>query len=488
MSHKNSNAADGLKELIPVIVFCLAMAVIICIPLQIMSYGFIPPDDAGRHVAKVISGKNWDEILVVRPEFKMDSHPGWHAILGAIHRISECNQDTLILFSVIFLFVLFCAIPVLFLDFPEAWLASLLSLAVFTPNITFRLFLGRPFIFTMMVVLSICFMWPRLKDKKIPYATMGILTALVAMSTWIHASWYLFALPVACFFIAREFRAGTRLAISVVIGIIIGAALTGHPYMFLKQTLTHMMLAFGGVQAKRLLVGEFQPFAGEALMVLFVLIVAVWRKTRGKWDTSTIYNPILILAVTGWALGFVASRFWTDWGMPAAIFWIMVQINDFFAEHMEALSWRRVFVAIAICGTLFLSMTADTNSRWTYNLTTEYLSMDDPQQAEWLPEPGGIIYSNDMRVFYQTFFKNPKAPWRYILGFEPAMMPPEDLAILRKISWNFDSKKAFAPWVAKMGPKDRLIIRGSADAKPAISGLEWNYTATNTWIGRIPKH
>ncbi|MDD5428447.1 MAG: hypothetical protein PHI58_04315 [Candidatus Omnitrophica bacterium] len=488
MRHKSINTADGLKEMIPVIIFCLAMAVIILIPLRVMSYGFIPPDDAQRHAAKVISQKNWDEILVLRPGFKADCHPGWHAILGAVQRIGGCDQDALVFFSVIFLFILFCIIPIFFLDFPEAWLASLLAAVVFAPHLIMRLLLGRPFIFTMAVILALCFIWPRLKDKKTPYAAMGILTALVALSAWIHStSWYLFALPVACFFIAREFRAGTRFAVSAVIGIIIGMSLTGHPFLLLKQTWTLATLAFSGVAARRLLVGEFQPFGGDALIVLFMLGLIAWRKIRGRWNIHVIDNPIFILAAAGWALGFAASRFWTDWGMPAAIFWIMAEINDLFNEKAAMASWRRAFIAFAIAVTLFLAMNADTNSRWTYNLTTEYLSSDEPKQAGWLPEPGGIVYSDDMNVFYQTFFKNPKAQWRYILGFEPVMMLPEDLAILRKIHWNFESGKAFEPWVKKMKPADRLIVRGSYNARPAISGLEWDYAATNTWVGRLPK-
>ena len=35
---------------------------------------------------------------------------------------------------------------------------------------------------------------------------------------------------------------------------------------------------------------------------------------RGTWNPEIIDNPILILAVLGWALGFVANRFWFDWG------------------------------------------------------------------------------------------------------------------------------------------------------------------------------
>ena len=487
MKAKSRKVTDGLKDLVPVLIFCLAIAVIVCIPLRVISYGFLPPDDAMRHAAKVISGKNWDEILVVRPEFKMDSHPGWHTILGATHKMTGCDQDALVSFSVVFLFGLFCLIPVFFLEFPEAWLASLLAAIVLAPPLIIRLFLGRPFIFTMAVILTLCFLWPRLKEKKAPYTIMGILTALFAFSTWIHASWYLFSLPILCFFIAREWRSGLRLIICAAAGIIIGALLTGHPYLFLKQTLTHMILAFGNVSAQRLLVGEFQPFGGEALFVLFILGMLAWRKIRGRWDVKVIDNPIFILSVTGWALGFVASRFWTDWGMPAAIFWIMSEIHDVFKSAVKAVSWPRGFLALALSGILFLAISTDVNSRWTYNLTIEYLTQDNAKQAGWLPEPGGIVYSDDMNIFYQTFFKNPKAPWRYILGFEPAMMPPEDLAILRKIHWNFQTGQAFEPWVRKMRPQDRLIIRGVYNAKPAIPGLEWYYAATNTWIGRLPK-
>ena len=487
MKGNKLKVADGLKDLIPVFVFCLAVAAIVCIPLRVISYGFLPPDDAMRHAAKVISGKNWDQILVLRPEFKMDSHPGWHAILGAVHKMTGCGQDALVAFSVVFLFGLFCLIPIFFLDFPEAWLASVLIVVILAPPLIIRLFLGRPFIFTMSVILALCFLWPRLQAKKTPYPAMGILTALFALSTWIHGSWYLFSLPVLCFFIAREWRTGLRLAISAVTGILIGASLTGHPYLFLKQTLIHMILAFGSVSVQRLLVGEFQSFGGEALIVLFILGMLAWRKMRGRWDPKVIDNPVFILAVTGWVLGFVASRFWTDWGMPAAIFWIMTGYHDLFSEKAEAASWRRGLLALALSTALFLAISADTNSRWTYNLTAEYLTQDNEKQAGWLPEPGGIVYSDDMNIFYQTFFKNPKAPWRYILGFEPAMMPPDDLAILRKIYWNFQSGKAFEPWVRKMRLQDRLIVRGAYNARPAIPGLEWYYAATNTWIGRLPK-
>lgn len=476
-----------MKKLIPVIVFCIALAVIICIPLKVISYGFLPVDDALRHSAKVISEKNWSQILILREGFSIDSHPGWHFILGTVRQLASCNQDALVTFSITALFLLFCLMPVFFLDRPEAWLLSLLAIVVTAPYMMIRLFFGRPYILTMSIMLAVFFMWPLLKEKKKNLAAMAALTALVALSAWIHGSWYLFALPAAAFFISRETRAGIRFVMCAAIGVLIGASLTGHPVLFLKQTFIHMTLALGSSPAQRLLVSEFRPSTGDALIVLFALGMLIWRKLRGERHARTVYNPVFVLAVLGWMLGFVSSRFWTDWGLPALAFWMAAEFSDYLGRSVDYASWKRLFLTLAVSVALFLGITADSNSRWTYNLTTEYLVQGDPKRAAWLPEPGGIIYSDDMGVFYQTFFKNPKAPWRYILGFEPAMMPAEDLAILRKIQWNFGTPEAFKPWVAKMRAQDRLIIKRGHSAKPNIPELEWYYAATDTWIGRLPR-
>ncbi|MFO7817722.1 MAG: hypothetical protein R6V39_08605, partial [Desulfovibrionales bacterium] len=45
---------------------------------------------------------------------------------------------------------------------------------------------------------------------------------------------------------------------------------------------------------------------------------------------------------------------------------------------------------------------------------------------------------------------------------------------------------AYLPWVEKMRPQDRLVIRRGAGSPPDIPELEWNYTVTNTWCGRLP--
>ena len=103
-----------------------------------------------------------------------------------------------------------------------------------------------------------------------------------------------------------------------------------------------------------------------------------------------------------------------------------------------------------------------------------------------MPEPGGIFYCADMSIFYQTFYKNPNGNWRYQLGYEPALMPAEDFETYHKILWNAGDVKAYAPWVAKLKPADRLVIRGTRSGPPNIPQLEWNYGVSGLWLGRTP--
>ena len=89
-----------------------------------------------------------------------------------------------------------------------------------------------------------------------------------------------------------------------------------------------------------------------------------------------------------------------------------------------------------------------------------------------------------MDLFYDTFYMNPRGDWRYILGFEPALMPEDDLKIMRRIVWNKEAPEAYRPWIEKMRPEDRLAI--FSYSRPNLPQLEWLDAAQFIWIGRLP--
>ncbi len=65
-------------------------------------------------------------------------------------------------------------------------------------------------------------------------------------------------------------------------------------------------------------------------------------------------------------------------------------------------------------------------------------------------------------------------------------MRPEDFEVYHKVLWNFGDSKAYTPWLLKMTPADRLVIRGGRGSPPGIPQLEWNYGVSGIWIGRLP--
>ena len=476
----------GGSRLVPASVALICGVVLLLIPVRIVNLGFLPVDDALRHAAKVVAGKPWSAILVLRDGITMDNHPGWHASLDVLRRVFGLDATQLVFAAVVLLFLLFALTPLFFLERQESWPAALLILA--TGHITnfMRLLPGRPYLVSMTALLIILFAGPSLREVKAPRRTLALVTLAVAAAVCIHGSWYLFALPLLAFLAAREWRAAVNLGCCTLAGVLLGASLTGRPYTFLRENLLHAAAAFGRLPLQKMLVVEFQSFDGYPLVVVAVLAFMFRRWAKGEWHGKFLDNPAFLLAVTGYLLGFVASRFWYDWGLPALCVWMALEIQAILREAAARTSWSRIGVAAAASVSLMLVATNDYNGRYSASPAAERLSLKNPDQAPWLPAAGGIVYSNSMGIFYGTFFENPRAPWRYLLGFEPTMMPEEDLEVYRQYYLTDGSPRVFRPWVAKMRAEDRLILNHASAAAPLIPELQWFHATRDLWIGRLP--
>src|SRR5579859_6743372 len=110
------------QRYVPLVCWIVTVATLLCIPAKILSEGYLPVDDALRHAAKVVSGKPWPEILVMRPGIPMDPHPGWHAILNCVYHALNCNTETLVEIEVFGMMALVLLVVLPWLRRPEAWL------------------------------------------------------------------------------------------------------------------------------------------------------------------------------------------------------------------------------------------------------------------------------------------------------------------------------------------------------------------------------
>ena len=142
-------------------VMCVALAAWSCLTLGvwILGQGYVPRDDALRHVARALSGRPWNDVLVVSPEMSLDQHPGWHWLLHLLSRQLHLRAGQLIGVSVWGLSALVLLAPLGRFQRPEAWLASLLLAVLAEPLLPVRLFLGRPYLISVAVLLVLCANW-----------------------------------------------------------------------------------------------------------------------------------------------------------------------------------------------------------------------------------------------------------------------------------------------------------------------------------------
>ena len=408
----------------------LAVGALLLAAIRVIAGGYLPYDDALRHAAQAISGRPWSEILVLRPEMQLDSNPGWHWLLGVLHRGLGLGANDLLILSILLLFVAFSLAPLLLLRRPEAWLLALLVANVVDPAWFVRLLSGRPFLVSSAIVPIVLLLWRRL-EPPVSRGVLVLFTLCGVLASWVHGAYYLLALPVLALAASGRSLAALRLGGCFVTGIAAGALLTGHPIGHLWQMLLHGYLSVGVPHVSDALATEFRPFDGRMGTVLLFVGLLVWRRSRrGESAEAWWRDPAVVMVLIGWCLGYVTARFWVDWGEPAFLVFVALEIE----ELLDQGAGRRAdLLAPALASVLVVvAISANVQSRWTLAPNRPFLSAQNPDLAPWLPEPGGVVYNTEMETFYSIFFKNPDARWKYILGFEPAMMPPEDYAVYQR--------------------------------------------------------
>ncbi len=486
-SETGDGGVSGVGRYVPMLVFAIALLIVLILPLKIFSYGFLPPDDVLADSAKSITGKPWPEILVLRPDYAIDNHIGWHTVLRQIHLWTNCSDESLALFAMGALFVLvgWSALP--WLKRPEAWLITLvLTLGIQSPFMR-RFMMGRPFLLTITELVTVLFLTSAPWAKEPGKRSCAAVTILIALAVLLHGVWYFWALPVAAFFLARRFHWGIALAGCWVAGTILGAACTGHPVVYIVEAWMQARNAVGLHLSQTTLVTELRPTAGNWFPLLLLGALVVMRQLAKLPCRPLWSEPSFWLAAIGWALGFEAERIWDDWGLPALMVLIALDLDMLLSLRIQAGAVKRIGIAAGLAVVVFVTTTSDADSRWSSSAAMQYLTAEDPRLAGWLPDAGGIFYESDLEFFYHTFFRNPAAPWKYSAGFEPAFMPREDLETYMAILSNGGSPDAYRPWIKKMRPSDRLVLSARGDPTSFLPELEWKYGVGSYWLGRLPR-
>jgi hypothetical protein len=473
-----------LQRYVPLACWVIAILSALLICLKIISYGYLPGGDARRHVARVFSDKPFRDIVVMKPFYVVDHSAGWERLLRVVQHVTGSSEDGLMSFSVAAFFALLLCAPLFFLRRPEAWLAAVMAQVIAIPELPARWTQGRPFLLTEAILICLLLAWSR-ESARQPSRRL-ILGSFIAftLSVWMHGAWYLWLLLPVAFCFAQRWSAAFWLTICWLAGAVAGSLLTGHPIAFLKEQLMIVQSIRAERLPSRLLVGEMRPHDGEFASVAMLAAVYLWGRVR-KIDVPPVATqPAFWLLLIGWTLGFLGDRFWADWGLPAGLVWMALQFDEIMLGLWSDLAGFRALACAAIALPLLLDSTNNLGERYTASLREWFVDGSAPELQGWMPDSGGIFYSAQMQFFYNTFYVNPRGDWRYILGFEPALMPDDDLKTLRQIQSSGFSADAYEPWLKKMRPIDRLEI--DSQEQPNIPALEWKRAIGYVWIGRLP--
>lgn len=483
--NSSSNIVPFHNRHIHAIVFIVCVTILLAIPFRIISQGYLPSDDALRHAALSVTDKTLDMVMVADGPV-LDGHHGWHSLLRAVHAMGLETTDDLVVFEVVFLFLFFAIPPLFLLKRSETWIFVLLlsySLLGLGP----RLLMGRPFIAAMAVLLQILLTRQRLNEEKTPWKLLLWLGLVMTLSIWWRMTWFLYLFPIIAFAAARQWRAFARLLLLLAGSLVLATIFCGDWHLPF-DTLKGVFSVMNSAENVRSLVGELQPMTNFFNVIVVVALILICTHLRGGNVKERLDSPVFFILAGSCFLAAQANRWFAEFGTVALMVLLGEELDAWITE--KKLSWfswfsfPRLAVVSAAVALLFVGYTADEGGRWTAALKREYVEITDPDLQIGLPGEDGIIYNTSMGIFYETFFKYPNAPWRYILGCEAAVMPEEDLKIFRKIQWNNGAVETYAPWVQKMRPQDRMWLSLGIGVKPQIEGLEWTQMTSHIWSGR----
>lgn len=488
---------DKIKDFITkyekFILLILVILTVLYIPMKILSYGWTPTDDAKRHVAFATIDAKWSDILVIDEKLGSDHNPGWHAVLKFLHRHCNFDKTDLMCFSVAGLFCLVNLCGIWASPSPVSWCLALLILEIV--DSTMRLLYGRPYLFSCAATIILLHIWYTRSEKdktawfRKKKAKYAITVISLVLCVWLHGSWYLFLLIPLSFFLAGKTSEALQQTVLVFLATVIGAVISGDFYEFLYFHFIATFQIFSEPTYNWLLATEFASGHQTVLWVIFVVLLAIFCNHKGKLQYRELAeDPIFIMIMLCWLGGIAVWRFWMDWGKMAFLLWTSYRISDLIESFYNLRKVRiKYFLAGFVILATIMSFTNDGDERYSKNngiIAIDFFSHEVQKELKgWEPQPGGIVYSNDMRVFYSHFYEYPTAPWKYILGFEPAIMLPEDCQTLRNIGYN-DGRlpEDYMPWVNKMTSKDRLILSSVPGDFPQ---LEWKKGNRYFWIGRL---
>ena len=164
------------------------------------------------------------------------------------------------------------------LAWPEAWPITLVLVPGVQSPFMGRLMLGPPLLLSMLALVTILFLWQSRSSSPPDKRCCAAMTALITLAVLFHGVWYFWALPLAAFLLARQYRWCAALAACWIAAVILGALLTGRPWDYTIEAWRQAWGAMGLHATQRTLVTELRPTPGNLFGLLLLGGVVLLRQ------------------------------------------------------------------------------------------------------------------------------------------------------------------------------------------------------------------
>jgi hypothetical protein len=468
-----------------IIAIIILFAAFFFVPYRIISLGFLAPDDANRHIAFSVTDKNWTDVLVIEPSLSADHNAGWHNVLKKVHKYLGLDKEALLITVMISLFLIFNITGSLLSPNIASWIIVMLLIFVFNRVSFVRLFIGRPFIISSIVTLILFKLWFIESEKPIDSVFKYLVSILcITLAVWLHGTWYTFLLLPVALLLSGKLIKSLELSLIILLSTAIGAYLTGEFEQFLYFHYAATLNIFTEKIYNWQLVTEFSEgdiYTSWVFPTSIIIILLIYSKKLKLNELSR--DSLFIMILLCWMLSIKVVRFWVDWGAIALMFWLSHKIS-YLIEDMQSikkpfLRWV-LFVFTVLSFVLIIPSTAWNNQKERKSYSVDF---SKPQLAEYKPLDGGIIYNDSMNHFYYQYFADPEGKYKYILGFEPAIMLKEDRNTYREIIYSLYHYSSYKPWINKLTEKDRLFV--TYDISTFYPQLDWIKAGKHLWIGKL---
>lgn len=475
----------------PLLALVGCLATILFVPLAIVSHGYTPEDDVLSDAALAVSGRTWGDVMLIGPAFDQElrAHAGWESLLRSLHRVGF-TQDQLAAGVIAGLAFLAFLPAVILLRRPECALLLLGVLVVVDFNVFMRFLSGRPYLLDVCCTCTFLLLWRRFERNPLHPGLIALFALMLILRVWIRGNLATLGIPLVAFYasawLSGRYRPALVFTACVAVGIIGGGLLYGNPLDFIVYNAKHLYWTLFRPSEFKSLATEMLPLTGNVQIFLFAATFVVASLSR-TGDPERFRHPAFILALMGWMMSFTVVRFWFDFGLPAFLVWAALELENHLETHMRRDGRARLLLAAFAAGSFALALLMPHRDKWRESpivraAPVRALAIVAP---DWLPGAGGIVYNPTMKIFYTFFALFPHGPWKYATGTEPGLMPPEDLRVYDAIN-RTGSADAYRPWVAKLRPVDRMVLKLPPDhaIRTIFPELEWRFVPPDYWFGR----